>query len=173
MGYINGRFLKNLSSCESILNSYKFVPSKEYVLEHPVYGPMTKVILDYQHHWIAFLFTGFVALSVVHYGEVISSEVLASSGSRKQHGVGNAVLGGVLFGPAGAIIGHNASKATGTIEDIRLKVVTTNEKTPLILMKFMKEPMDSKSETAKRVLGFCEQVNAVLQGIIYQNQGRR
>lgn len=173
MSFINGRFLKNLSSCESILNSYKFVPSKEYVLNYPYYGPISKVILDYQHHWIAFLYSGFVALSVVHYGEVISSEVTVSNGSRKQHGVGNAILGGVIFGPAGAIIGHNASKVTGTIDDIRLKVVTTNQKTPLILMKFIKEPMDSKSETAKRVLSYCEQVNAVLQGIIYQNQGRR
>lgn len=173
MGLINGRYLKNLSSCESILNSYKFIPSKEYILDHPMFGPISKVILDNQHQWIAFLYTGFVALSVVHFGEVISSEVTFSEGYRKQHGVGNAVLGGVLFGPAGAIIGHNASKVTGMIDDIRLKVVTTNEKTPLILMKFLKEPIDSQSVTAKRVLSYCEQVNAVLQGLIYQNQGRR
>jgi len=173
MGLINGLFLKNLSSCESLLNSYNFIQSKEYVLNHPYYGPISKVILDYQHYWIAFLYPGFVTLSVVHYGEVISSEVMVSNGSRKQHGVGNAILGGVLFGPAGAIIGHNASKVTGTIEDIRLKVVTINQKSPLILMKFIKEPVNRKSATVQRVLSYCEQVNAVLQGLIYQNQGRR
>lgn len=173
MGYLNDRLLKNLSSCESILNSYRFVSSKEYVLDHPSIGPIAKVVLDYQHNWIAFLFTGFVGLSVVDFGELISSEVVVSTGSLKRHGVGNAVLGGVLFGPAGAIIGHNASKATEIIDDISLKVVTTNQKTPLIIMKFINKPIDSKSETAKRSINFCEQVNAVLQGIIYQNQGRR
>jgi hypothetical protein len=67
-------------------------------------------------------------LTVIHISEVTDFDLVVDNKS----GIGGAVLGGLLFDGAGAVVGHSIS--SGTAKSIDLQIKTTNFNNPQIVV---------------------------------------
>lgn len=162
-------FDQKLSLAEARLASLNFVTTNEILLELQ-WGPIAKVAIDSQNYMIAFLHTGFTSMDIVHFGELISCEVVYDSDQKAKNSTINAVVGGVLFGPAGAFIGHKASKKEKFLSDLSIKITTTNINSPLIKLTFLRNEVKQGSSQGKKLIAYCERVNATVNSIIHNNR---
>lgn len=106
---------------------------------------------------------------IFRYDEVINFDLLENGNSYIEGGLGSAVIGGALFGAAGAIVGSNVGKKTQkeAITEFRIKIVTSNPVIPEVYIDLIPLVMGSKpsvirndfnyksySESAQQILSY-------------------
>ena len=76
---------------------------------------------------------------VFGYDDIVSVELLEDGESITKGGLGRAVVGGALFGGAGAIVGGvtGKKKTKKEINELKIKVVTRNEMCPEVYINFL------------------------------------
>lgn len=76
---------------------------------------------------------------IFRYDEIISFELLEDGDVVSKGGLGNAVVGGMLFGGVGAIVGGVTGKKKSKMEvrELALKIVTRNEMCPQVFINFL------------------------------------
>lgn len=77
------------------------------------------------------------------YDEVINFDLLENGNSYIEGELGSAVLGGALFGAAGAIVGSNVGKKTQKqeITEFRIKIVTANPVVPEVYIDLIPQSL--------------------------------
>lgn len=97
---------------------------------------------------------------VIEFNEIIeckqckTSNFESKSNTKTKNGIDRAIVGGILFGGAGAIVGANtADRETQTetkekIEKLVLKVITSNQELPIINLEYNSEYCDTVIDRA-------------------------
>lgn len=83
--------------------------------------------------------------------------------------VGRAVVGGVLFGGAGAIVGAGSGKSK--IDNLSMVIYTRNIQQPQILVPILSKTTRKDEPSYIRGMDFARKVIGALEIVIEQNQG--
>lgn len=74
---------------------------------------------------------------VFEYKEIVDYEVLEDGTSITKGGLGKALVGGAVFGIAGAIAGGTSKRTKQVCTDLKLKITTKNSDQPVIYIPFI------------------------------------
>ena len=111
----------------------------------------SNIMFDDVHKWFAAPVDGrnakFEDRHIFAYEEIISFELLEDGSAVYSGGLGKAVVGGLLFGTAGAIAGGTSKKATETCTSLQVKIVTTNRDYPSVFINFISSETKTSSIT--------------------------
>lgn len=104
-------------------------PEEEIFVCEKKIGKLIEV--DYTHKLLlAFPKTAFMPRTFIPFDNIISYEIRQNDKEIiKRSGLGRAAAGGLLFGPAGAIVGAatGSSKTVGTVSNISITIETNSE----------------------------------------------
>jgi len=111
--------------------------------------------------------------SVISYYNMINVEVVIDESAVMTPSIGCAIIGGVLFGGAGAIIGALNAKINKQINSIVLRLYTDDIKSPIhdLLFFASSTPVSIKSSQVKTQLNLVNEWYGRLLTIIEKRQG--
>lgn len=118
---------------------------------------------------------GYVDGRIIPYEKIISFEVLQNSHQVASGGLGRAVVGGLLFGGAGAVVGAVTGKSTSVEErqSIKVNITLDNPASPLVTVTMFKKGLlsgdgsDAASETQRLVAKLNQVFAARERGVVY------
>ena len=118
---------------------------------------------------------GYVDGRIIPYEKIISFEVLQNSHQVASGGLGRAVVGGLLFGGAGAVVGAVTGKSTSVEErqSIKVNITLDNPANPLVTVTMFKKGLlsgdgsDAASETQRLVAKLNQVFAARERGVVY------
>ena len=100
---------------------------------------------------------------IYDYSDILNFELLSNNTVVSSGGVGRALVGGVLFGGAGAIIGGLSGRKTRTKADLKIKITLNDISQPPIYIKLINYPMDvdgftfrTQSKNAQEILSMLD-----------------
>ncbi len=133
----------------------------------PTYKVDAYVWFDDNHKWFVFPKTSFTTkidnCYVFKYEDVLDFEVLEDGTSITKGGLGKALVGGAIFGLAGAIVGGTSKKTKQMCNKLQIKITTRNLDKPIIYLTLI------NSETKKN--GFIyKQASKCVQEILSKFQ---
>lgn len=103
---------------------------------------------------------------VFSYDDIINYELLEDGETITKGSLGNAVVGGVVFGGVGAIVGSNigSKKTKKEINEYRIKIVTNNICFPEVYINFLASGIKIKSSSIlyKTYTGYAQRVLSLL-----------
>ncbi len=101
--------------------------------------------------------------SFIAWEDVIDFQLLEDGNVIRRGGFGGALIGGALFGGAGAIIGHSArSKSVKTAEELAVKIVTRDELLPQIRIDLIHGSVKTDTRAYKRAAEAAQKVLTLL-----------
>lgn len=114
------------------------------------------VWFDDDNKWFAipkgFLSPGIEKSYVFSYDEIISFELLEDGHSvSKGGGLGKALVGGAVFGLAGALVGASSRETQHLCNLLEIKVTTRNRYNPLVFIKFIDSSTQKDSFSYKTI----------------------
>lgn len=99
--------------------------------------------------------------------------------NRRKISLGKALIGGAVFGPAGAIIGGIAGKTkinqksvtttSPVCSKLQIIVTVTDLKSPIVNLNFINSNVYKNSNEYNKAFESATKVMATLQGIVYKN----
>lgn len=100
-------------------------------------------------------------------------ELLEDGMSITKGGLGNAVVGGVLFGSVGAMVGGmtGARKTSSKCTNLMIKITVNNVSEPVEYIKLISSPIDKRSAAYKKAFFNAQQILSMLQVICSQCAG--
>ena len=118
---------------------------------------------------------GYVDGRIIPYEKIISFEVLQNSHQVASGGLGRAVVGGLLFGGAGAVVGAVTGKSTSVEErqSIKVNITLDNPANPLVTVTMFKKGLlsgdgsDAAAETQRLVAKLNQVFAARERGVVY------
>ena len=106
---------------------------------------------------------------IIDFTDILGMKVVEDGVST--NGVGRAVIGGALFGEAGAIVGSTTAKKT--IKEIKVVIFLNSISEPqfeFVLFKHYNDKIKSDSITYKEVKQFTSKMEATIKVIVLQNE---
>lgn len=90
---------------------------------------------------------------VYNYSDIVNFELLEDGNSVASGGLGRALVGGILFGGAGAIVGGvtGRKKTKGVCSSLRLKVTIDNMANPVVYINFIETKMKKDGFSYKTI----------------------
>ncbi len=99
----------------------------------------------------------------IHWEDIIDFQLLEDGNVISRGGFGGALIGGALFGGAGAIIGHSArSKSVKTAEELAVKIVTRDELLPQVRIDLIHGSVKTDTRIYKRAAEAAQKVLSLL-----------
>ena len=117
-------------------------------------------------------FWGNIKRAVVHsYDEILGYELLEDGGSVAKGGLGRAVAGGLILGPAGAVIGGitGKKKSKGTCSSLEIKITLNNMETPTEYIELISSETSRSSFIYKSAFKSAQEILSILQVICESN----
>lgn len=99
---------------------------------------------------------------VFKYEEILSYELLEDGESINKGGLGKALVGGAVFGVAGAVAGGSSKRTHGVCTNIQIKITTTNIDRPVIYVNIIDFEIKKKSNTYKKLYNIAQNVMSKL-----------
>ncbi len=84
---------------------------------------------------------------IFNYDEIIDFEVLEDGTTVTKGGLGKALVGGALFGIAGAIAGGTSKKQKDICTQLELKITTSNSEYPVVYLSIIKQDVPFKKSS--------------------------
>lgn len=98
-----------------------------------------------------------------NFNDLISYEVVDNGTEILSSNVGNAAIGGVLFGAVGAIAGASASREISkTCNDLHIEVIVNDIQTPRYILTLIKEECSRESPQYKAKSNFVKELTSLL-----------
>lgn len=109
---------------------------------------------------------------VFDYSEIVSFDLLENGSSVTSGGMGEAVLGGLLFGEAGAIVGAVAGSKTTTelCNSMQIAVTVKNSEKPVVYIPIIEKPLPKSGKDYAQKLKVVKELFAILKQI--QDEGQ-
>lgn len=104
------------------------------------------------------------------YDDIVDYELLEDGTSITKGGLGNAVVGGVLFGSVGAMVGGmtGTRKTSSKCTNLMIKITVNNVSEPVEYIKLISSPTDKRSAAYKKAFFNAQQILSMLQVICSQ-----
>lgn len=169
------KLLEIYKGYNNYLNDNGFTIKKRIKLQRSSEDPPSQeVAVDLENQKI-FIFMSNIEPFIVNFSELVSCDIeIGKSPQLKNNKVRNAVVGGLIAGPTGAIIGSGTTPVKEIITSVFVKIVTTNIENPIItLVPFFSSSQIFSPEEIGDALHFSEQIHATLQGIMHTNKLNR
>lgn len=97
------------------------------------------------------------------YADIIDFEIVENGTKYKlQNGVTRAVIGGLAFGAAGAVVGANTAQKVSTISSMSVNIIVNNSKSPLVSISLISDTVNTSSATYKNAVKLAQQIIAQL-----------
>lgn len=165
--YSRNKRKKKLSNIFSELNN--FAPYKKYV---DVKNGISGIAYDKVQKSIALVKSskGDIVCNKYHYKDILSAEVFVDGNSitktSRSSQLGGALLGGLTFGPIGAVIGglSGKQKTENTVSRVDLQVVVNDEENPRYIINFHSGEMPKN--LAKRYINKAEDWKSLIEILI-------
>lgn len=108
--------------------------------------------------------------TLVPYGDVIDFELLEDGTSVVSGGLGRSVVGGILFGPTGAIVGGVTGKKKGkdVCNLLQIKVTTSNQISPAVFSKLIAAETKKKGFVYRTAYQSAQKIISKLQSIVVE-----
>lgn len=84
------------------------------------------------------------------YSDVVSMELLEDGRTINKGGIGRAIVGGALFGGAGAVVGAVTRKSKDVCKNLQVKVTVRDMNNPTVLITFINKSTKKDSATYKK-----------------------
>ncbi|MFJ7663701.1 SHOCT domain-containing protein [Lysinibacillus sp. NPDC097162] len=110
--------------------------------------------------------------TVYEYSDIVDFELLEDGESVSSGGLGRALVGGALFGGAGAIVGGvtGKKKTTGICSSLKLKITLKNINNPVVYVNFIETDMKKNGTIYKNAYKMAHECLSVLELICNQQQ---
>ena len=110
---------------------------------------------------------------VFKYDEILNFELLEDGASLSKGGLGGALIGGAVFGAAGAIAGGTSKKTINTCNMLEIKVTTRNKNNPIVYIKFIIAETKKNSPVYKVAFTNAQAVLSKFQIIVDQLEAEK
>lgn len=112
-------------------------------------------------------------VAILSFNQIIECKVIEDSNVIMEGGIGRAVVGGILFGGAGAIVGSTTRKSKSVVSNFSIQIITNDVKEPLYQLDLLGRT-DLSTEDGMRIYkeatAFANDVYATVQSIISENK---
>lgn len=110
--------------------------------------------------------------TVYNYSDIVDFELLEDGESVSSGGLGRAVVGGALFGGAGAIVGSvtGKKKSESICSSLKLKITLNNINAPVVYVNFIETDYKKSGILYKNIYKQAQECLSVLQLICNQQQ---
>lgn len=110
--------------------------------------------------------------AIYDYDDIVNFELLEDGSSVASGGLGRALVGGVLFGGAGAIVGGvtGKRKTENFCDDLKLKITINNIDNSVVYVNFLEDRTKKDSEKFKVVSEQIQETLSILQLICDENK---
>jgi len=110
--------------------------------------------------------------TVYDYSDIVDFELLEDGESISSGGLGRALVGGALFGGAGAIVGGvtGKKKTKGICSSLKLKITLNNIYNPVVYVNFIETDMKKSGVLYKNAYKLAHECLSVLELICNQQQ---
>lgn len=110
--------------------------------------------------------------TVYEYSDIVDFELLEDGESVSSGGLGRALVGGALFGGAGAIVGGvtGKKKTRGICSSLKLKITLKNINNPVVYVNFIETDMKKDGIIYKNAYKMAHECLSVLELICNQQQ---
>lgn len=150
--------------------------NKENKVELNSFNPTKKIgsfieFDDNQQKWLVPGFLGNKKKSIVYdYSDIVDFELLEDGESIATGGLGRALVGGALFGGAGAIVGGVTGKRKnkGVCNNLEIKVTINDINNPAVFIKFVTSSMKKNGFLFKSMYEDAQECLSTLQVICDQ-----
>ena len=108
---------------------------------------------------------------IYNYNDIVSFELIEDGNSISEGGIGNAIVGGVLFGGIGAIVGSNTGhKYKQTCTNLKIKITLNNINNPVEYITFINTEIKKDSQLYKNSINMAQKIISILQIICETNK---
>lgn len=110
--------------------------------------------------------------TLLRYDDIVGYDLLEDGESQSGGGLGRAVAGGLLFGPAGAVVGGvtGKRKSNNVCTSLKLKIVLRNETNPSFYLPLITSETKTKSIVYKSSMDAAQNIISKLQAIDAEKQ---
>jgi hypothetical protein len=95
---------------------------------------------------------------VYQYKELLDYELLKDGSTITKGGLGKALVGGAVFGVAGAIVGATSKKTKQVCEKLQIKITTTNSDNPLLFINLISTETKKNSMTYRLSSNIAQEI---------------
>ena len=109
------------------------------------------------------------------YSDIVSFELLENGSSVTKGGLGAAVVGGALFGEAGAVVGATtAAKTTTAIcQTMQIAITVKDDDTPNIYIPIVKAPISTLSKEYTQLTKNARDIMAILNKMYHEGKSKK
>jgi hypothetical protein len=104
------------------------------------------------------------------YEDIADFELLEDGNSVASGGLGRALVGGALFGGAGAVVGAVTRKNKEFCNSLKAKITINNMKAPVVYITFIEHKTKTKSDAYKSAYEQAQECMSILQLICNQTK---
>lgn len=138
----------------------------------PTYKVEAYVWFDDNHKWFVFPKSSFTKkidnCYVFKYEDLLDFEVLEDGSSITKGGLGKALVGGAIFGLAGAIVGATSKKTKQICNKLQIKITTRNIDTPIVYLNLISGETKKNGFIYKQASKSVQEILSKFQIIIDQ-----
>lgn len=136
----------------------------------PTYQVGKYIWFDDKHKWFLFPQGTFSAkidnCYVFKYDEIVDFEVLEDGTSVTKGGLGKALVGGAIFGLAGAIAGATSKKTKEICNKLEVKITTRNQDRPVVYLNLINTEFNKNGILYKQIFKCVQDILSKFQIII-------
>jgi len=121
---------------------------------------------DDDHKWFIIPQGGLDNSYVFKYDEIINFEVLEDSITVTKGGLGKALVGGAIFGLAGAIVGGTSKRSNDVCNKLEIKITTRNHDKPVIYINLIDTEFKKNGWVYKTASKIVQEIISKLQIIM-------
>lgn len=102
---------------------------------------------------------------IYDFSDILSFELIENDNSVTSGGLGSAIVGGALFGAAGAVTGAvvGPKKTVGVCKNMRIKVTLKNASKPMVMIDFVQSPVKTNTSQYEKAQENAHNVLSLLQ----------
>ena len=126
---------------------------------NPTYKIENYIWFDDKDKWFVIPFLDKIYGCNVHkYDEVLKYEILEDGISRLCGGLGLSLIGGELFGLAGAIAGGTTKDIRKVCNKMQIKITTNNSSNPVEYIELIRKPVSNDSKKYKEIYKCAQEI---------------
>ena len=125
-----------------------------------------EVVVDTQHQMFEILDSKNCKYNHFDFREIVDCETIEDGNIIASGGVGRAIVGGLLFGGAGAIVGAATRKSKAVITHLAVKITRSDISNPLFMVNLINGQTETNSGTYLQAKAFADQLQATCTSII-------
>ena len=171
--------LKNKDLLDELLTKNKFKLTKEIGISSSIVENRFLAIDDESHKIAVMTVTSglnniakYSIGDIISLDEIIECELIIDDTTVKKSGLGRAVVGGALLGGTGAIVGAITGKSSNLLNDVRIKLVLSNESAfhEIVIFSDFKKGIEKKDAKYEAVLNSADRIYSTIKAYMISKE---